>query len=328
MAADDRPDGGSPAELRDERDRDARIAESYRWCLELARTHYENFPVLSRFMPARLRPHIAAVYAFARDADDDADERMGEEGLARLDQKRDRLERGDFSADPIFAALGDTIRTFDLPTRPFLDLVSAFRQDILKTRYETFSEVLDYCARSANPVGRVILMLFGFRDEERCALSDRICTALQLINFWQDVRSDYLDRDRIYIPKEDLSRFNVAESELMVYGTADVSPALRELMRMEISRTAGIMKEGMALSTRLPWRLRLPVALFAAGGMTVLEKSEAHLARATLDDAGNRWRMTTTAVRLACFGRAATWMSAVPAIRPTGMSDNQAGTAA
>src|SRR3990167_5189092 len=269
---------------------------SYEHCIRIAQTHYENFPVLSRVLPRRLRPHVAAVYAFARAADDFADEGVRSDGhvahaKSGLAGMRERIEQGRYGGDPVFEALGETIHTFDLPDAPFLDLLSAFEQDVTKTRYETFDEVLDYCRRSADPVGRLVLMLMGYRDEERCRLSDRICTALQLANFWQDVRSDYLDRGRIYIPGTDLRRFGVSEEDMPNAGGPAACPALRELIDDEVRRTLAMMREGWKLIGRLSWRYRWPVAMFAAGGTTILERTSANAPRPTLGDFASRLRL-------------------------------------
>lgn len=250
----------------------AGIEGAYGQCLRLATTHYENFPVLSWTMPRIIRPHVAAVYAFARNADDDADEIQGEAGRRRLDEKAQRIRSGQWAGDPDYRALGDTIRKFNLPLDPFLDLISAFRQDTEKKRYDTFAEVLDYCRRSANPVGRVMLMLYGFRDDRRFILSDRICTALQLINFWQDIRADYIDRDRIYAPRESLDRFGVREEDLRMVGTAAVPDSVSRLVAFEIDRADRLMREGVGLMGLLPIGFRWPTLLFAAGGWTILSQ--------------------------------------------------------
>lgn len=287
--------------------------EAYRHCIRIARAHYENFPVLSRFLPRQMRPHVAAVYAFARAADDDADEIGGDEGISRLDAKRERIIRKQFHGDPVFEALGQTMTRFDLPPGPFLDLISAFRQDCTKNRYATFPDVLDYCSRSANPVGRVVLMLSGLRDAKRFEQSDRICTALQLINFWQDVRADHIQRDRIYIPQEDLNRFGVSEADIAQYGTPHAGAKFCELIRFESKRTAEILHEGLPLASTLPFRLRLPIALFAAGGMTILEQIRADRPRPSLDDSGRRWRMGINALRILRPGNTAKFALAAAA---------------
>jgi len=245
---------------------------------------------------------VAAIYAFARAADDDADETDPVTGAANLKIKRERIVQGRYDKDPVFEALGQTIREFQLPPEPFLDFVSLFYQDTQKKRYETFDEVLDYCRRSADPVGRLVLMVFGYRDAQRFALSDRICTALQLINFWQDVRSDYLDRDRIYIPQEDMRRFGVRESDLAQAGQPDAGANLKNLMAHEIRRTAPVMREGWKLIGRLPLRLKFPIALFAAGGTTILHRLRADAPRPTLNDWACRFRMPFNFLSVMCHG--------------------------
>lgn len=273
-------------------------AGAYRACENTARTHYENFPVLSRMLPAHLIPAVAAVYAFARAADDDADEYPPKEGAARLDAKREWIERGHFDGDPIFEALGRTIHDFDLPVKPFLDLISAFRQDTAQPRYSTFGEVLDYCTRSADPVGRIVLMLFGFRDERRFMLSDRICTSLQLINFLQDIRTDLADRGRIYIPAEDMTKFGVSESDLPLVNDSRAPANLRDLVSFEKTRAEKIMREGWPLVRTLPWRLRPAITMFAAGGTTVLRQIRAGSPRPTIHDWSCRIALPMNALRI------------------------------
>ena len=201
------------------------LDESYDKCLALTRSHYENFPV-ARLIPKRLRRHVAAVYAFARTADDIADEGYGlteNTTVSRLAALK-RFDTQVLAAvknrplDPdtawIFLALGDTLRKFEIPAQLCLDLTSAFAQDVVKRRYDTFAEVLDYCRRSANPVGRLVLLLHGLKDEVMFAESDAICTGLQLANFWQDVSVDRKKDGRTYLPLEDLQRYGVALADL------------------------------------------------------------------------------------------------------------------
>ncbi|MBL0174183.1 MAG: squalene synthase HpnC [Ignavibacteria bacterium] len=247
----------------------------------MARAHYENFPVASILLPARLRPHVAAVYAFARHADDIADE--GDDGQAvrieRLDAWRALLRdctspgfetRTDI-ADParaIFLALGDTIAAFDVPTQLFEDLLDAFRQDIVKETYDTFDEVLDYCRRSANPVGRILLALFGRLDEHSAAPSDALCTALQLANFWQDVSVD-IAKPRVYIPAEDFARFGVDRGD---FEKGLAGPEFRVLMRFEVERARSFFIDALPLFPVVPLRLRLELRAVWRGGMRILDK--------------------------------------------------------
>src|SRR5215831_12399444 len=198
------------------------VDEAYAYCERLARSHYENFPVGSILVPKRLRKHVYSVYAFARVADDFADEgyETGElteaQRLAALDDWERKLEdcyRG--RADhPVFVALAETVKELRLPIQLFTGLLSAFKQDVVKRRYADFEEVLDYCSRSANPVGRLILLLFDYREEGLAELSDCVCTGLQLANFWQDVEVD-IRKDRVYLPQNEMARFGVSDDDLL-----------------------------------------------------------------------------------------------------------------
>src|SRR5262245_36332982 len=187
--------------------------DSYQYCEQLARSHYENFPVGSVLIPKQLRKHFYAIYAFARIADDFADEGYSQ-AYTELDRLRWLAQWQQMLTDslaghanhPVFVALTETRERFDLPDALFLDLLSAFTQDVSVRRYESFDQLLDYCRRSANPIGRLILLLFGIREQREHAWSDQLCTALQLANHWQDVAVD-LEKDRIYLPQEDMARF-------------------------------------------------------------------------------------------------------------------------
>ena len=246
------------------------VAGAYGFCQDLARRHYENFPVASRLMPRRLRRHVAALYAFARIADDFSDE-PEYEGVRRerlLDWRRQLSEIGSKPpTHPAFLALGATLRELDLPKAPFDDLLSAFLQDTEKKRYATFAEVADYCRRSANPVGRIVLMIHGYRDTELFRLSDAICTALQLANFWQDVSVD-LKKDRVYIPEEDFRTHGYSEADLRM---GVCNERFKSLMRFEVSRTRALFEEGRALPGRLSWPLSLEIRLTRLGGMQILK---------------------------------------------------------
>ena len=196
------------------------VDRSFEYCEQLTRSHYENFPVGSALVPKRLRKHFYSIYAFARIADDFADEGYGQgysesERLEALGEWRRMLRhsRAGGARHPVFVALAQTATEFDLPSALFEDLLSAFVQDVTVRRYQSFDQLLDYCRRSANPIGRLVLMLFGYRDEHRHDLSDQICTALQLTNHWQDVAID-LDKDRIYLPLDDLLQFGLDVRDL------------------------------------------------------------------------------------------------------------------
>ncbi|TWI68969.1 squalene synthase HpnC [Pseudoduganella lurida] len=239
----------------------------------MAVDHYENFPVASLLLPRRLVPAVQAIYAFARSADDIADEGPATpaERIAALKDYEAALvhiELGQPPADPLFQNLAATIAAHDLPYRPFHDLLSAFRQDVTVSRYQTYEELLDYCRRSANPVGLLMLHLYGAATEENVRDSDAICTALQLINFWQDVAIDR-QKERIYVPLEDLARFAVSPAHLH-----EPHGKWRTLMRFEVERTRALMLSGAPLATRLPGRIGLELRMIVQGGLRILEAIE------------------------------------------------------
>jgi len=262
------------------------IAAAYDACTQLARTHYENFPV-GKLVPREMQPHVHAVYAFARYADDLADE--GYAGSAKAQGARDAMtpeqrttalndwERqllapgGTPGLHFIFVALHETIRELNLPLGLFTDLLSAFKQDVVKRRYANFPEVLDYCRRSANPVGRLVLLLHGKREEELHLLADHICTGLQLANFWQDVGVD-LEKDRIYLPEDDRKAHGVTEEALFAHRADD---AYRKLIAFQVARTQGIFDQGAPLVKQLRGKLRLEIRLTWLGGTEILRKIEA-----------------------------------------------------
>ena len=237
--------------------------------------HYENFPVASRVLPRHLREPVAAIYAFARSADDIADEGTAsdDERLRRLDaygRELGRIAAGERSDDPLFQRLAATIAAHQLPLAPFSDLLDAFRQDVKKKRYADYAELRDYCRRSANPIGRLLLSLFRADTAENIARSDAICSALQLVNHWQDVGLD-LQRGRIYLPQEDMVRFGVAEQSLG--DTAD--RRFCALLAFEVERARALMREGAPLGRSLRGRLGLELRLIMAGGLRILERIEA-----------------------------------------------------
>ncbi len=247
--------------------------------------HYENFPVASVLLPARLREPVEAIYAFARSADDVADEgdAAPQARLARLHDYRLALEataRGervtDASLAPTFERLGEAIRAHALPVQPLRDLLDAFSQDVGKTRYADFAELRDYCRRSADPVGRLMLHLYGAATSDNVALSDRICTSLQLINFWQDVAIDWRKR-RIYIPQDDMRRFGVIEGDIDACsrGERPCDARWRALLAHEVQRARAMMLEGAPLARRLPGRAGWELRLVVHGGLRILERIEA-----------------------------------------------------
>ncbi len=249
----------------------ASLEPAYRDCIDLARSHYENFSVVSRLMPRDMLPHVAAVYAYCRGVDDLGDEAEGDR-LALLDDWAAQLEQcySGAPAEPQFQALQHTIAAFDIERQPFLDLIEANRMDQVNTRYETYNDLLNYCRHSANPVGRLYLTLIGKDDPERRALSDATCTALQLANFWQDVRRDY-EKGRIYIPQEDMRRFEYTEEEL---ARGESSLAFRELILFQVERTRLLFHEGLPLVDTLDGAYKLHVKLFTLGGLRVLDAIE------------------------------------------------------
>ena len=238
--------------------------------------HYENFPVASWLVPSRLRGAIVAIYAFARGADDIADEgdATPEARLAALDRydaMLDRIERGDVPAEPPFSALSRAIRAHALPLSPLRALLSAFRQDVVKMRYADFGEVEDYCVRSANPVGRLLLHLYGIDDAVARAQSDAICTGLQLANFWQDIEVDW-NKGRVYLPQDDLRRFGIDETRI---GSGHCDGRWAELLAFEVARSRALLESGRPLVRMLPFRLRLELNMVVAGGLRILRRIDA-----------------------------------------------------
>jgi squalene synthase HpnC len=246
-------------------------AEAERFTWRLAHTHYENFPVVSILLPPPLRQDFCNIYAFCRIADDLGDE-IGdrEESLRLLERFRQETEAL-FAGRPgtvVFMALQRTVQRHDIPIQPFLDLIDAFEQDQRVTRYDTFEQVLDYCRRSADPVGRLVLYMCGYRDELRQKLSDQTCSALQLANFWQDIQRDLHDHDRIYLPRETMDRFGISE-ELLRSGIC--TDEFRQCVRFEVDRTEGMFAEGDALLPLLSDDVRPQVLLFGQGGRAILK---------------------------------------------------------
>jgi phytoene synthase len=241
----------------------------------MAVDHYENFPVASILMPSRLRKPVAAIYHFARAADDIADEGdlPDEERLRRLDEFRAELKRIEANGTPLtplFRNLAAEIAEHALPMQPLYDLLDAFSQDVVKKRYADFDEVLDYCRRSANPVGNLLLHLYGEATPVNIACSDAICTALQLINFWQDVAKDWAI-GRVYLPQDDLATYNVSEVQV-ARGICDDN--WRALMQFEVRRAREMMLYGKPLGTILTGRIGLEMRMIIAGGLRILDKLE------------------------------------------------------
>ncbi|MGO9316562.1 MAG: squalene synthase HpnC [Terracidiphilus sp.] len=249
------------------------LDEARAWCKKLAESHYENFHVASWFLPRDLRPHFYSIYAYCRVSDDLGDE-VGnpEQALALLDlwgRELDACYEGR-ARHPVFVALAETIRECFIPKEPFADLLVAFRQDQIVTRYETIEDVLAYCRYSANPVGRLVLYACGELSEDNFRLSDFTCTALQLANFWQDVREDYA-KGRIYIPKNDMEVFRVSEEQI---AESVCTPEFRGLMRSEVDYARELFEQGLPLIGRVNRDLALDLDLFSRGGLEILRAIE------------------------------------------------------
>jgi squalene synthase HpnC len=249
------------------------LDEARQYCAQLGRTHYENFSVATWFLPKRLRQHFFNVYAYCRISDDLGDE-VGDPAasLDLLIQWQAELDACYDGAPkhPVFVALAETVRQFDIPRHEFSDLLIAFRQDQTVTRFETFEDVLGYCRYSANPVGHLVLYLCGYRDAERQQLSDFTCTALQLANFWQDVSVDYA-KGRIYLPLADMRRFNVSEDDIMCGRN---TPTFRGLMRFEVQRAQEWFRRGLPLVGMVDRELAIDIELFSRGGQEILRAIE------------------------------------------------------
>ncbi len=238
--------------------------------------HYENFPVASVLLPARLRPPVKVIYAFARSADDFADEGDAPpaERLAALERYRAELrqiQKGQRPATPLFERVAATVAEFSLPLDPFFALLDAFSQDVVKSRYASFAEVLHYCERSANPVGALLLHLFEAATPENLRHSDAICTGLQLVNFWQDVEIDYR-KDRIYLPEDEMMRFGVDIGDI---AARQVGPAWQNLLAYQIDRARAMLESGAPLARALPGRIGLELRMIVQGGLRILEKLDA-----------------------------------------------------
>lgn len=248
------------------------LAAAQAWCKSLAKTHYENFHVATWFLPARMRPHFQSIYAYCRVSDDLGDE-VGDTALAArllaswramLDECYDAPER---SRHPVFVALAETVRECGIPREPFAELLTAFVRDQTVTRHETWADLEEYSRYSANPVGRLVLRVAGESDARAVALSDKICTALQLANFWQDVSVDY-PLGRVYLPLEEMRRFGVSESDL---AARRFTPEYGAMMRSLVERTRAMFAEGRAIRGLVDRELAVTLGLFVAGGEAILD---------------------------------------------------------
>jgi len=269
----------------------AGVRDAYAACERAARAHYENFPVASLLVPRRMRPHVAAVYAFARAADDFADEGSLAAGdrLRLLDGWRERLHEAAASTAPgpparageppdtpaVFLALGESIRSLSLPLQHFEALLSAFRQDVTVTRYRTWDDMMRYCQRSANPVGRLVLRIAGYDEPRLNAASDAMCAALQLTNFWQDLKIDF-DRGRIYLPEDERERHGAFERDL---AAGDITPGWQRALATAAARTRLLFDEGRYVCDGVRGRLRYELRATWLGGTRILD----HLERSGFD---------------------------------------------
>ncbi|PIE36419.1 MAG: squalene synthase HpnC [Gammaproteobacteria bacterium] len=251
------------------------IQHAYQHCLNLAASHYENFPVASRLLPDKTRRPVAAIYAFARRADDIADE--GElppqERLRQLEQleaQLDALASGTLSSDdPVLIALADTIEQHALPLSLFKDLLSAFKQDVTTTRYDNIDALLDYARRSANPVGRLMLHLTGNASDINLADSDKVCSALQLINFYQDIQQDINENDRLYIPLIELESYELGPEDIRMQNQG---AAMQALLQFQFHRAQKMLRDGAALGSRLHGRVGFEIRMIIAGGLCICDK--------------------------------------------------------
>jgi squalene synthase HpnC len=249
------------------------LEQAQAYCRHLARTHYENFSVATWFLPKKLRQDFFNVYAYCRISDDLGDE-VGDAtaALALLDEWQKELDAcyAGSPRHPVFVALAETVKKFEIPRHEFSDLLIAFRQDQTVTRFETFEDVLAYCRYSANPVGHLVLYLCGYHDAERQQLSDYTCTALQLANFWQDVSVDYA-KGRIYLPLEDLRRYSVSEADIQQVRN---TPEFREMMKFEVARARESFERGLPLVSKVDKELAVDLELFTRGGQEILDAIE------------------------------------------------------
>lgn len=242
---------------------------AYQHCRQITRAHYENFPVASVLLPAKIRHHVYPIYAFARHADDLADEYADRQALLEWRTQLNNMTV-EPPQNPIFIALADTVKTFDLPLELFNDLISAFLQDLDKNRYEDMADLLNYCKRSANPVGRIILYLNGYRNEALHCHSDDICSALQLANFWQDVSIDLM-KGRIYIPRDILEKHQLSFAEIQAGRFSD---RFRTLMQELLTSTRQMFNRGLPLLDQLNFRLKMELTFTVQGGLAILDQIE------------------------------------------------------
>lgn len=264
------------------------LAQAYQYCQQIVRNHYENFPVASWFLPEKLRLPISVIYAFARHADDLADE--GElddnqrlEALQKYQQNFEMALSESYSIDPVLFALTDVIKQHQLPVKLFFDLLTAFKMDTQTKRYKNFDEILNYCHYSANPVGRLLLHLHKQDTPENLTSSDAVCTALQLINFYQDIQQDYNENNRIYIPMDELEEFQVTEDH---FKSSINDQAIKNLMLQQIKRATKLMHSGAQLGKQLSGLFGLEIRMICQGGLRISSKLQ------QIDNVFDRPRLT------------------------------------
>jgi squalene synthase HpnC len=275
------------------------VEEAFAWCERLARSHYENFPVGSRLIPREIRPHFFSIYAYSRAADDIADEGglASEERVELLDDWERQLKgvyQGDEAEHPIFVALGETVRRCKLPIEPFQNLLKAFRMDARNEGFATTTDLLYYCYHSANPVGRLVLHLFGLHNEERQGYSDKICTGLQMANFWQDISID-VPRGRINLPRESMDYFDYSLAELQ---QGIFNNNFREMVAYHVDHAVNQLQHGYPLMRTIPMRgLRSELGLVFLGGVRILNRIKdldynVHRTRPSLRWSDKLWMLT------------------------------------
>ena len=249
----------------------SQLENAYRFCEHIVRSHYENFPVASWLLPKHLRRPIAVIYAFARTADDLADEgdTSDAQRLRLLENYGEQLQHMNQSSDPIFIALTDVMQNYHLPIQLFNDLLTAFKMDVTKKRYNSFEELLEYCRHSANPIGRLLVHLNNQVTEKNLHDADQICTALQLINFYQDLHQDYHENNRIYIPQDELISHAITEKH---FSTCISDEAMQKLMKSQISRARNMLLSGRDLSKILTGRMGLELKMVISGGLLICDK--------------------------------------------------------
>jgi hydroxysqualene synthase len=285
------------------------VNDAYAACLRIANEHYENFPVASRLLPYAMRPHIAAIYAFARGADDIADEpgRSHDERLVLLDEWQRHLHES--PRTPVFAALRETREKFQLPVELFHDLLSAFRQDVTTARYDTWDDLLDYCRRSANPIGRLVLRIAGRATNEADEWSDAVCTALQLTNFWQDLAIDW-QRGRLYVPTDTWQPAGANTADL---DRRHLSAAWKHALGAASARTRHLFATGRPVCDAVTGRLRYELRATILGGERILDK----LDKAEFEVFKRRPTLTTADLMVIGWRALVRWHATHPSTTPS-----------